>query len=1410
MSIARQHAEWLSLMEVSGPFLSMPVLLSVFPQGLEKDEQEAELRRVLHMAYDEWADNQAGGRPEAAIHFEWLRFVLANVLEMPREALAEGQGLPPGLRAYIPEHGETLLPDMALLSPEDRKARLLIKLYPAGQDLDKSIAGVHWKASPATRMMEILRRTGVRLGLVTNGERWMLVDAPPNETTGFASWYAALWLEEPITLRAFRSLLGVRRFFGVPDDETLEAMLTKSASNQQEVTDQLGYQVRRAVEMLVQSLDRIDKDRSRKLLRNVSEADLYEAALTVMMRLVFLLSAEERGLLLLGELLYDRNYAVSTLQAQLREQADQSGEEVLERRHDAWSRLLAIFRVVYGGVEHQDMRLPAYGGHLFDPDRYPFLEGRAPGTSWQETPAELLAINNRTVLHLLEALQFLQVKVPGGGPTERRRLSFRALDIEQIGHVYEGLLDHTARRATTAILGLFGSIANESEVALETLEELAKRAATPPNRAPTRDAPTFDEGARGLWEGRVVEEETGGEEKRLVDFLVEKTGRSLNAIKNVLAVSPMPRRFSRADLMAACDNNPDLFERVLPFAGLLRTDTFYKPVVITAGSVYVTQGSDRRTTGTHYTPRSLTEPIVQHTLDPLVYIGPAEGKPQEEWQLRPAAEILDLKVCDMAMGSGAFLVQVCRYLSEKLVEAWENAEQSLPGKPQITPEGLASTGALHETLLPRDPDERLAIATRLVSERCIYGVDKNPLAVEMAKLSLWLITLNKNRPFTFLDHALRCGDSLLGVNLRQLTTWSMDNNQATGKIRQMTWFEPAITRALDTALKLRRQISSMQELDVHDIEAKSRLLAEAEEAMELVKLGADLLIATALSDTKRGELLKGTIHVHYTVLVGAFEDARREKFTEAHKEKLRQDYKAMREEVDELLKGRRLFHWPLEFPEVFVGREEGFDAMVGNPPFQGGKFITGSLGIDYREYLVEYLASGKRAGQADLCAYFFLRTDQILGLGGQFGLLATNTIAQGDTREVGLDQMTGADWTIVRAISSRKWPGNAALEVAHVWMKRGSWYGLRLLDDKAVSNITPYLTPSGAVEGKPYMLYANSGKSFQGTYVLGMGFVLEPEEARNLIAKNTRNFDVLSPYLNGEDLNSRFDHAPSRWVINFHDWPLELAETYPDCAKIVRERVKPERELSSDRFVRERWWQYKRRCPALYTTISGMKRVLTIAFTSRTCAFTFVPNNMVFSNAAVVLAFDSDYNFAVLQSTIHIEWAFSYGSSMKSDLRYTPTDCFETFPFPIDLRSLNVIGEQYYQHRQSIMLSRREGLTKTYNRFHGPQEVAEDIVQLRKLHKEMDEAVAKAYGWDDLELGHGFHETKQGLRYTISEVARREVLGRLLKLNHERYAEEEAMGLHEKGAKKGKGKGQSKRSGKGKDGVEEQGELVFE
>ena len=349
MSIARHHAEWLSLIEISGPFLSLPVLVQKFPQGLENHDPDH--FRLLRQVHEEWEDNQRGEKPDRAIHNQWIKWILCNTLDL-EESLVEGQNIPQTLKSELPEHGEILRPDMIVMRPGSEKPRLLIQTYPLQQRLSRVVEGKPWKASPDTRMMQLLHDTDVPLGLVTNGDQWMLVYAPKGETSGYASWYSTIWLEESLTLPAFCTFLGSYRFFGVPEDETLEHLLAQSAEDQQEVTDQLGYQVRRAVEVLIQSLDKADQAHGGALLADVPEERLYESALTIMMRLVFLFCAEERELLLLGDELYDKNYAVSTLREQLRETADNHGEEILERRHDAWSRLLTTFRVVYGGVQH--------------------------------------------------------------------------------------------------------------------------------------------------------------------------------------------------------------------------------------------------------------------------------------------------------------------------------------------------------------------------------------------------------------------------------------------------------------------------------------------------------------------------------------------------------------------------------------------------------------------------------------------------------------------------------------------------------------------------------------------------------------------------------------------------------------------------------------------------------------------------------------------------------------------------------------------------------------------------------------------------------------------------------------------------------------------------------------------------
>jgi hypothetical protein len=599
MSAASEYAELLKLIEVSGPFISLPVFREVFPQGLIKDapDQTRELREV----YTEWRAARAlNPHAVSPAQREWLRAVLLTLLEWPADLLVEDNAIPQNLSYFVAQHHETLRPDLALI--EDGKPRLLVSLLPPAQQPDRRPPSTTWNATYAARMAELLHATHVPLGLVTNGERFTLVYAEPGQPTGFADFHAELWFDERLTLRAFRDFLSAGALFNRPPEQTLDALYRRSLENQQEVSITLGRQVRRAVEMFVTALDRADRESSRALLDGLTGEHIYEAALTLMMRLVFLFFAEERDLLPITNPVYRENYAVSTLHDQLREAADRLGEEVLERRYDAFPRLLAGFRAVHGGIAHDLAALPAYGGDLFDPDRFPFLEGRAPGTDWHTTPAQPCPIHNRTVLHLLGALQFLEMKVPGGG-REKRRLSFRVLDIEQIGHVYEGLLDHTARRATEIVLGLDGR--EQIEVGLP---ELNRRRALPD----------------------------------FVEWLADETGRSAKAIEKALAQTvDDPLRWPT-------------WEQVAQFAGLVRRDDNGDPCVIPAGSLYVTTGTARRQTGTQYTPRTLTEFVVEHALAPLVYTGPAEGQPPEAWLLKRAGQILDLKICDFACGSAAF------------------------------------------------------------------------------------------------------------------------------------------------------------------------------------------------------------------------------------------------------------------------------------------------------------------------------------------------------------------------------------------------------------------------------------------------------------------------------------------------------------------------------------------------------------------------------------------------------------------------------------------------------------------------------------------------------------------------------------------------------------------------------------
>lgn len=1343
MSIRDIHHDWLSLIEISGPFLAVPVLKEAFPQGLE--ELDAAKRKRLRQAYDEWREALETDDPRFTdLHTAWIDEVLSRGLELDDDGrgdvLKQGDWCATHLTVALPEHGVSLSSDFAVVGNGDAPL-MLVHAYAPDVDLDATRKLDGWASTPAERMVTLCRATGCRLGLVTNGERWMLVDAPVGAVTTFASWYARIWAQEPVTLQAFVHLLGVRRFF-VDETERLPALFDRSLKFQDEVTDALGEQVRRAVEVLIQSLDKADQDRDRELLRGVKEAELYEAALTVMMRLVFLLSAEERGLLLLGDERYEANYALSTLRMQLRTESD----EILERRWDAWSRLLAVFRAVYGGIEHENLRLPALGGSLFDPDRFPFLEGRAKGSDWRADIAKPLPIDNRTVLLLLEAIQQFQ----------GRTLSYRALDVEQIGYVYEGLLERTVKRTAEVTLELDGTKSAQSPWV--TLAEL--------------------ESAR--LDGAV----------RLAELLQQRSGSSASRVRNDLA---RPVDDALADrLLTACNGDTALRDRIKPFGHLVRTDPWGYPLVYPAGAFIVTTGSDRRETGTHYTPKSLTEAIVAETLTPIAYVGPAQGTPRTDWALKSPAELLDLKICDPAMGSGAFLVQACRWLADRLVEAWAQAEAQ---GHTVGIDGRVVAADADVEALPRDTEARTIVARRLIAERCLYGVDLNPLAVELAKLSIWLVTLAKGRPFGFLDHNLRCGDSLLGIHrLDQLTQLAM-NPTGQGQLRL---FGQNIEQAVCEAIGLRQRLREMPIRDIRDVEAMAHLDADARRRLAVPESIADAFIGEVFTSGGSGTALENAL-VLLTVQAGQAIEGDRDVLALMH----RRSVAALSTDLPADKPARRPFHWPLEFPEVFAHERGGFDGMVGNPPFLGGQKITGVAGTAFRDWLVAHIAEGRR-GSADLVAYFFLRAWSLLREGGGFGLLAVNTIAEGDTRQVGLEAMVGAGAVIHAAYPNEPWPGKAAVVTSRVHVHKGEWSGERSLLGRPAPFISAFL--SDRQDRNPKRLKANASLAFQGCITRGLGFVLSPDEARRMLDADPKNADVIFPYINGEDLNSDPEQRPSRWVINFWDWPQKRAQEYQLPWEWIEERVKPDRFRVRDdgRYVcaeplRDEWWLYEGRRVGLFHAIGRgqhferhpsvwnpkqkpLSRVLVCSEVTKHLAFAEIPNEYVMS--ANLDVFTDIKRFAVCQSSVHEVWARFYSSRLETRLKYSPGNAYETFAFPEADERLRQLGDDLLRARRELMAAENIGLTKLYNRFHTDTERDPRIEGLRALQREMDAAVAHAYGWDDLDLQHGFHEVpylpeNDCVRFTISETARVEVLRRLSELNRQRYEEEVAQGLHD-------------------------------
>jgi len=502
------------------------------------------------------------------------------------------------------------------------------------------------------------------------------------------------------------------------------------------------------------------------------------------------------------------------------------------------------------------------------------------------------------------------------------------------------------------------------------------------------------------------------------------------------------------------------------------------------------------------------------------------------------------------------------------------------------------------------------------------------------------------------------------------------------------------------------------------------------------------------------------------------------------------------------------FHWEVEFPEVFDRERPGFDAMIGNPPFAGKNTLTASNPTRYGDWLKQ--VHEESHGNADLVAHFFRRAFGLVRPEGCFGLIATNTIGQGDTRSTGLRWIRTHGGTIYEARKRVKWPlPGAAVVVSVVHVYRGEIGPPYLLDRLKVGKVTAYLFHAGGDED-PMRLAGNAGKSFQGSIVLGMGFTFDDTDSKGvasplsemhrLVAKDPRNAERIFPYIGGEEVNTSPTLAHHRYVIQFDEMSEQEARSWPDLWRILEERVKPERmKQDADKYPRmvHEWWKFWNNRQELAAGIAGLDRVLMHPFTSTHLCFAFVPASTIVAGPHNVFAFDSVDAFAVLQGRVHEIWTRFFGSSLEDRLRYTPSDCFETFPFPTGWRGhgqLEDAGKIYYDFRAALMVRNDEGLTKTYNRVHDPDERSEDIRKLRELHTAMDRAVLDAYGWTDILTDCDFlldyepeneepGKRKKPWRYRWPDHVRDEVLARLLALNAKR-AELERLELGDHGARK--------------------------
>ncbi|MFL0685501.1 MAG: Eco57I restriction-modification methylase domain-containing protein [Algoriphagus aquaeductus] len=836
------------------------------------------------------------------------------------------------------------------------------------------------------------------------------------------------------------------------------------------------------------------------------------------------------------------------------------------------------------------------------------------------------------------------------------------------------------------------------------------------------------------------------------------------------------------------------------YQGLLEFEPVFSELD-TAPSFGFVAGMERSSSGSHYTPEELVRPLIQHSLEYIIQ--DCIEKPEERLKLtnpnapKPTLQekaLLSIKVCDISCGSGHILLSAARRIGTELAKI-------RTGEDQPTPTAMRQ-------------------AVRDVIRECIYGVDKNPLAVELCKVALWLEAHNPGEPLNFLDHKIKCGDAIVGLAHKEelergiadeafkalpgddktiATGFRKRNTEERKQKDQLTMdYSMDVNEAVSKAIEQFQLFKNLPERTPEEIEAKQRKFMELNKGTTYARLKslADMQVAQFF-------IPKTADQKSYICTDATYRKYLREKTIPTGMPPAK---------AEALAQEKGFFHYFLEFPEVF--QEGGFDCVLGNPPFLGGGSITKLHTQNYTAFLkvnyVENYLLKTVKGQSDLSAYFLRRSFDVISTYGFLAIIATNSISQGDTKAIGVDFIISDSGEIVFVEKDKKWPGLANVVVSLVSIFKGIFNCPKFLNGEKVSIISNDFS-ANSQNDEPFQLNRNNELSFEGTKPNGDGFILNFQDYKNLVASDKESVVVIKKYLGGSDVNQSVGSESTRFIIDFSDLTEDQASSYKSVFNIVESRVKPIRlalpQINAwNKGLAKNWWQFGAPRRNLYNKISELRSVIVQTRVSSTHALSIKKPDYIFADSLNVFAFDKYWNFSVLQSSIHEFWAWKFGSTMKGDRRYTPARCFQTFPFPdfnnsFGSNKLDQLGESYYNEREGICRKLTLGFTKLYHLFHLKNltsldvqlsskqdelvsiEVFQKILSLRELHKQMDEAVLEAYGWSDIQLRHDFYEVdylpeNDRVRYTIHPDARKEILKRLLDLNHQYFEEEARQGLH--------------------------------